>query len=230
MPSTFISLAIFVIFLTPGLLFTLRQEWGHGPLRRRSAFRELAEILLGGLAADLLVGVAFGVLRLVTGQHTPDVGRLIRQPRPYFLDDYAYLLTWAAVLWLLACVLAYLFAAVSWSRLRIVTRTVGRVDFLVRLVRSESGRRPVSAWWQAFEVGGAGVRKRVMCRLDDGTHIEGDAWTYNPGNDEVDDRSFTLTGPLVVVEPGAEPMRTDLGTLVVSARRLQYLYVRYLPK
>ncbi len=231
MPSTFVGLLIFVLFLTPGMTFALRQDWGHGPLHNRSPFREVAEILLSGLAADLVVGAVFGVVRVIAGSHTPDIGRLVRAPGLYFRDHYAYLVIWAAALWVSACLLAYVFAAVPWSRLKIVNRALNRGGFLARLVRSESGRRPVSAWWQAFEVGaGAETRKKVMCRLDDGTHIEGFAWTYNPSSDEVDDRSFTLTGPLVVVEPGREAMQTDLGILVVSARRVQYLYVRYLPK
>jgi len=230
-PTTIIGLLIFVVLLTPGFCFALRRERGRHPYRTRSAFREIAELLLAGLAIDFGILLLFAVLRILVPGHTPDVGQLIRTGKTYFSKNYGYLLAWAAILWVVACLTAYIAAAIEWTEIRPVRFALKRFPKLRTLIETEKGRQPVSAWWKAFEYGGGDeITRRVFCRLDDGTRIEGDSWSYNPSDNEVDDRSFTLTAPITVAEPESSPMHTDFGMIVVSARRLQYLYVRYIPK
>ena len=231
MPTTLIGLLIFVILLTPGFCFALRRERGRHPYRTQSAFREIAELLLAGLAVDFSILLLFAVLRILLPEHTPDVGKLIRTGKTYFSTHYESIVAWVAILWVLACLVAYVAAAIEWTEIRPARFALKRFPKLKKLMETEKGRRPVSAWWKAFEAGGGDqVTRRVLCRLEDGTRIEGTSWSYNPGVNEVDDRSFTLVGPITVAEPDSPPMHTNLGTVVVSARRLQYLYVRYVPK
>lgn len=229
MPTTVTSLVIFVVLLAPGLCFTLRQDYGRGPLHKRTALREVGALLLSGLFIDSVVLGTFALARALFPESTPNIGRLVRDPDSYLRAEYAFVLRWAVPLWFLACLAGYVIAAVPWTDLSVTRSALKRFPKIRRLVASERGRSPVSAWWKAFEYG-PDFDKHVICRLDDGTSIQGVLWSYNPSDDEVDDRAFVLRGPLVLKEPDGPPVTADLGAVVVSARRLQYVYVRYLPK
>src|SRR3954447_18347043 len=102
MPTTAAGLILFVILLAPGLGYSAYRAV-NGPVPKPSALRELGGIALRSAICDVFALGTFGVVRIVLPSHTPDVGRLARDPASYLRADLAYLFWWAVAVLVLAC-------------------------------------------------------------------------------------------------------------------------------
>jgi len=212
--------ALFVYLLLPGLCYVARLERGQRPGRSSnlSVFREAVTVVISSVVALSVSAVLFAGARWLAPNHTPDIGRLVRdEHRAYIKAYYAYLGAWILVILLSATALAFL---AGWKDM------AGALD---RKFSSDEGGRVESAWWAAFELSAAKDRKKYLtCKLDDGTQVEGGLFTYNHTPDETSDREILVSSPYYVrLASGAEE-RFQAGTIVVSARHIVWLRVEYL--
>jgi hypothetical protein len=164
------------------------------------------------VALGIALGL-FAVVHLLLPAHTPDVGRLVRTSSDYARQEYAYLSLWAIGVLLSACLIAFI-AAKPPALLACLS------------LRDPQAIEHVSAWWRLFEAN-PDTHKRVICRLDDGTIVEGGLWLYNAEPEETGDRELTLGGQLAIRHPDGQVQRTSYGGISISARRIVYLYVDY---
>jgi hypothetical protein len=224
-PTTAVGLLIFILTLAPGFLYLVVAERGKRPFRKISAFRETSTLVLISVAADLAVLLLFAMCRVLISEHTPDFGRIVREPRPYFREDYAYLLSWVLALFLLACLLSLVFAVLA-----------NRDDVLTKLRTSTPGKWMVpergvqfeSAWWRMFMYPPMATKaKRVTCLLTDGSRIQGWLWSFSEEASESADREVLLSGPLTFQAPDGVITHEQKGAVSVSARNLLLLQVQY---
>lgn len=212
MPSTLVGLTIFVVLLAPGFCYVLRREQVY-PGRKHSVFRETVMLVFAGLASNTVVLALFGLFRTLFPQQTPDVGRLVREPDVYFRESYLPVTWWAVGLILAACALAVV--------------AVDHPDWLHRKMRAgQEDVRHASAWWIAFE-NHPDRKKKVVCKLTDGSTVEGMLSSYSHESEETSDRELILGPPLAVVEADGTRREDAYGGLIVSARSMLYMYVDY---
>lgn len=222
MPTTLSGLLLFVVLLLPGLAYVVRLERGTRPGKSSgiTAFRETVTVVVASVLALSFVGLLFGVARTITPSHTPDVGRLVRAERGIYLRArYGYLGLWFALLLVAAVVVAYLagrFDVARWLEDKVLHEPSG-------------GQRPESAWYTVFEFQGARERKKyLVCRLREGTEVEGGLNSYNPIADEIADRELAVAPPYVLRRPNGEEQRYEAGAIIVAARDLVWLRVEFL--
>ena len=224
MPNTALGLLIFIVLLAPGLTYNAYRA-ASTPVDKSTALRELGSIALRSVACDLVALALFGLLHQLRPAWTPNVGALIRRPGSYARQEYDTLFWWGVGLLAFACLLALLAAQIAAS------------DWWARATGSQAlswltprgGVTTESAWWFLFrEV--PGTRVYAGCTLDDGTYLGGYILSYSPDSDETENRELVLTGPVAFRGPKAEDeIALEVGAVTVSARRLQYLTVSYLP-
>lgn len=207
MPDSLLGLFLFAFFLTPGIAFALAREAMY-PRREVSAFRETALTVLVGVLCNLAVLGLFGAIRGVAPEHTPDVGRLITQPKSYIQDQLPYVTGWIVGLLGVSTTLAVMLG----TR---VSPSLGRVV-------------EGSAWYRMFNNQGD-VIVYVGCLLDDGSYIAGDLFSYAEDVKETADRELVLTGNIQHRPSGASDTSSmNVGAAVVSARRIKILTVSYI--
>jgi hypothetical protein len=174
------------------------------------------ETVLLGLTSFLCDAAAlfvFGVLRVTIPDHTPDVGRLVRDGRTYFDAHYASVAWWALGLLTLAC--AFGFVLGRWPP-RFAPIFADDITF-------------TSAWWDLFEQYPDST-VYVGCELNDGSYLGGELFTYNSDEDETGDRELALSSPITYRAAGDDPVELeDVGAVSVSARQIKFLTVSYLP-
>ena len=180
--------------------------------------------------------------------HTPDLGRLLREPADYITSDLPYLAVWAAGIYVVALTLA-LFAGIVTPHRR-------------------SGIRDVSSWWLIFgdddrstsrrwpwrrrsdgTDARAPVRQYVGCDLIDGSYLGGYVYAYSTEVEETLDRDIVLVAPISYVPadspvldapaaaesagktsheppPATDPAElSDVGVAIVSAARIKFMTV-----
>jgi Family of unknown function (DUF6338) len=213
LPSSFTGLVLFVLLLAPGFTFAAQRE-RRAPRRRRSAFAETVLLGLTSFLCDVSALLVFAVLRAAFPDHTPDVGRLVREGRTYFDAHYAYLGWWALGLLALAC--AFGFVLGRWPP-KFAPVFAEDITF-------------TSAWWDLFERY-RDAKVYVGCELEDGSYLGGDLLTYNSDEDETENRELALAAPITfrASEADDEVELDDVGAVSVSARQIKFLTVSYLP-
>lgn len=214
MPSTLLGLAIFVICLAPGLVFiTARQR--VAPQQTVSVLRETAQLVCVSIVADIAVLALFGVVRSVWPDHTPDVGRLVRQPAEYLRQSYVSVTWWAVGLLALAALLAWAAGA-------------GGAWRLLRLPSTAPHESATSAWWLLFQ-DVPDRRVHLGCVLNDGGYVSGWLASYNTAVTETGDRDLTLSAPIRYRAKDAREATelADTSAVVVSARNVALLFVSY---
>jgi hypothetical protein len=223
-PTTALGLLIFVLLLAPGLTYRAYRA-ASTPVDKPSAFRELGGIALRSVACDLIALVAFAGVHGWRPEWTPDIGALVRDPQHYLEREYDALFWWGLGLLVFACLLAALAASVAGSEWWARATDGGPVSWIT----PQGGVTKESTWWGLFSAY-PDRRVYVGCTLDDGTYVGGWLLSYSPDSDETDNRELALTGPLAFRAPEAENTDTlEVGAVTISARRLQYLTVSYLP-
>jgi Family of unknown function (DUF6338) len=213
LPSSFTGLVLFVLLLAPGFVFAAQRE-RRAPRRQRSAFGETVLLGLTSFLCDAAALLVFALFRATIPDHTPDLGRLVREGRDYFDANYSYITWWALGLLALAC--AFGFVLGRWPP-RFATIFADDITF-------------TSAWWDLFERY-RDAKVYVGCELTDGSYLGGDLLTYNSDEDETENRDLTLSGPITFQASDAEdPIELeDVGAVSVSARQIKFMTVTYLP-
>lgn len=219
MPSTLLGLAVFVICLAPGLAFIIARQ-RVAPQQTLSALRETAQLVCASLVADVVVLALFGIVRSAWPDHTPDVGRLVREPGEYLRAAYLSVAWWAVGLLAVAVLLAWT-AGLGWWR---------RVLSFLPAVRPEAAPHEsgTSAWWLLFQ-DKPGRRVHLGCALDDGTYVSGWLASYNTSINESGDRDLTLAAPIRFRAKGAAQAVELAGTsaVIISARNVVTVFVSY---
>ncbi|MDQ1685003.1 MAG: hypothetical protein QOC82_1740 [Frankiaceae bacterium] len=224
MPTTVVGLLVFVLLLVPGLAHHLILE-RHGSTRRLSTFREtVAVAFVSVLSLGASLG-GFAVIRTLWPSGTPDVGSLIRCPRPYFNQHYGRVFAWAIGLLALATVLAVLAASPRFRRLLGWFRARKVVKWMLPPPRSNFA----SGWTQLFEIDRPDhLRAYVGCTLDDGTYFGGWLRSWNRDSEDTPDRELTLTGAITYKRGKKAVILPDVKGMILSARQIHSLRVSYL--
>lgn len=213
MPSSLTGLVLFVLLLAPGFVFAAQRE-RRTPRRRRSTFAETVLLGLTSFLCDVAALLVFAVLRTTIPDHTPDVGRLVREGRDYFDANFAYIAWWALGLLALAC--AFGFVLGRWPP-RFAPIFANDITF-------------TSAWWDLFEQYPDST-VYVGCELNDGSYLGGELFTYNSDEEETADRELALSAPITYRAADTdEPVELeDVGAVSVSAGQIKFMTVSYLP-
>lgn len=202
MPSTFVSLVLFVAFLSPGIVFFLVRE-ARRPQRELSAFRETAVVVLMGVACNaLILAILFVIRAVLDPTWLPDPWMLLAHPGGYFRLHTEAIVFLAAGIVAAGC-LAAVFLGYQ------APPSVGSIRF-------------ESAWYKVFhdvELIYCG------CALEDGSWIGGYLKSFNTDVEESADRELVLSRPRYRA-PG-EGTVVDLGAslVIISARRLMRIDV-----
>jgi len=225
MPTTLVGLLLFVVVLTPGFCYLLRQEHARGA-RTVSPFRETVTLVVISLGCVAAIGATFGIVRILIPGHTPDVGAFVRHPADYARAQYASLAWWGLGLLTAACLLGVALASTE-----IGTKTAAAIRRIPGLRRLAPPANPVtfnSAWWRLFHQH-EDCLIHVGCHLDDGSFVSGWLLSYAADYDETGDRELTLSAP-VFFRPAGERDGNNLegvGAIAISARRIVSLLVSY---
>jgi hypothetical protein len=129
-PTTLVGLLLFVVLLAPGFCYLLRRERAQG-VRTVSPFRETVTLAVISLGCDATVGAAFGVVRTLLPNRTPDIGALVRHPADYARGHYASLAWWGLGLLTAACLLGVALASTDIGAK--AAAGIGRIPGLRRL-------------------------------------------------------------------------------------------------
>jgi hypothetical protein len=222
MPTTLTGLLLFVVLLLPGFAYLVGKE-RHGTERRVSPFRETVAIVAASITSELVVLVAFAVIRVLWPSITPDVGALIRNGGSYLRGSeghhgqYGSVAAWGVGLLAAAAVLAYL-------------ATVPRIR---RVVEGVTGPYPhdstVSAWWILFERWPGKRNVELACMLDDGSGVRGRFGSFNTSADDSPDRDLILQEPIYYRPPGdaSKEVLYDVSAVCCPASRIVALFVTY---
>jgi hypothetical protein len=212
-PSSLTGLVLFVLLLAPGFVFAAQRE-RRTPRRRRSTFAETVLLGVTSFLCDVSALLVFAVLRTTIPDHTPDVGRLVREGRDYFDANFAYIAWWALGLLALAC--AFGFVLGRWPP-RFAPIFANDITF-------------TSAWWDLFEQYPDST-VYVGCELNDGSYLGGELFTYNSDEEETADRELALSAPITYrAAETDEPVELeDVGAVSVSAGQIKFMTVSYLP-
>jgi hypothetical protein len=224
MPTSLVGLLLFVVLLAPGMCFRWRRT-ARQPIQKLSELREIAGVVLVSVACHALVLAVFGVWRSLRPKWALNPGRLVRDGGLYVETAYVPVLLWAAGLLVLACIAALGLAQVADDANSVGSRTY-RLRCWLRASRDDDVTIE-PAWWSMF----ADRRDEYVyagCALDDGTYISGSVLSFSAEADETADRELVLTEPRIRGPRGA--MRSmESSAVVISARRLQYVTVTYIP-
>jgi hypothetical protein len=215
MPTTLTGLLLFVVMLLPGFAYVVGKE-RNGTERRQSPFRETVAIVTASITCELIVLVAFAIVRVRWPSATPDVGALVRHGGAYLRGNYAAVAAWGTGMLVLAVAIAY-------------TATMSAVR---RLGRWLTGPYPhdstVSAWWILFDRWAGPRDAEAICILDDGSLIRGTVYSFNMSADDSPDRDLILTEPIRYRPPGGDEAHDyDVGAVCVAARRISTMFVNY---
>lgn len=213
MPSSLTGLVLFVLLLAPGFTYAAQRE-RRAPRRQRSAFGETVLLGLTSFLCDVAALGVFAILRVALPDHTPDLGRLLRDGRTYFDANYAYIGWWALGLLALAC--AFGFVLGRWPP-PFTPVFADDIQF-------------TSAWWDLFQQY-PDSEVYVGCELEDGSYLGGALFTYNSDEDESENRELALSAPITYRPAGTneETLIDDVGAVSVSARQIKFMTVTYRP-
>ena len=154
-PSSWLSVVLFFLFIAPGLLLDLLSEQRRAGFSE-SAFREISRIVLASLVFSGFALSVLAIVREVQPEWMPDPRRLLDPNDPYAKDHYLLILRTLVLQGSLA-----LIAAWAWH---------------LFLARRQGGAtiRQVSAWTQVFKRDcPKGHDAYVRVRLEGGTIYSG---------------------------------------------------------
>jgi hypothetical protein len=206
MPTTIISVGIFLILLGPGFCFVAVQD-RRFPARDQSPFHEAVAI---GAWSILLNAFVAAVATVVTHFHlvaTIDAEALSRDTKTYWLSHFRLVNCWALALLAAACLLGVALGA---------------------LLPAHSGRLSETSWWKLSHLKDQHEQLWVGCVLDDGAFIRGQLWSYNPGPDETPDRDLIVRDPHYRSPNGDAIHSMGVAAVCISASKLRYVTFSYL--
>jgi Family of unknown function (DUF6338) len=217
MPTTLMSLVLFVVLLLPGFVYLTGKERG-GTERHVSPFRETVTIVTASITSEIAVLILFAIARSVWPSATPDVGALIRGGSAYLRGNYREFAIWGAGLLACSTVLAYV------ATIPAVRRGMARLHLAGPYPHSSA----VSAWWMLFERFAKGRQVHVACILDDGSSVGGSLQSFNTSADDVPERELVLGAPIMYRPPGGrKEQEYPVSGVSVAAQRIVALFVTY---
>ena len=209
MLAAFTGLFALGLVVLPGISYRTGREVKY-PARRLRGFRETALLIFPGFVATFVGLAIFGAIRLAAPSHTPDVGRFLEDPGPYFRIHLPYMVGWFAAIIAISCVLAfYGGVAVTWMLER-------------------GGRTQKSSW--AYLLDRQGVGSYLQCFLVDGSVVSGYLLSFNDSHEETLDRDLCLEDPWYWPTTDAEtPQEWDDGTAtaIINASRILFIAVTH---
>jgi hypothetical protein len=239
MPTTLTGVLLFVVLLLPGFAYQVGKE-RRGTERTTSVLRETAAVVAASVASEIFVLAATSWL---WSRHI-DFGRLVREPRKYWLFHPATIVWWGAGLLAGAIVVAYLVTLLrGWE----IPRWGHRVAKGLKWIRVGK-RRPVfavvcwvwrqvtythpsamSAWGMLFQ-GAKRSEVLVDIRLTDGAWVSGALMSISSVGADTPDRDLVL-GPPVRFRGARGKNLHDypVGNVVISARQISAMFVTKLP-
>lgn len=241
MPSTLAGLIIFVSLLTPGFIYLVRLE-SRLPAKNYSTLRETATVVTVSIVTNAIVVGAFGLVRTITPNFTPNVGEIVRTPGSYAKESYVGLALWGIGLLCISAVLAATAAVPPhwikpWIE-KLPDRLTRKMQPFVNQrdlspIRAESswGRnfRPDLSAWES-EHNGSKNRVPVGVRTVDGSYLYGPLLSFNPQLDENKERDLSIGSPVLIRTASSEKLELmDAAVLVVSAAEIKTISVHYLP-
>lgn len=217
MPTTFVGLVLFVVFLVPGYVYSIERR-SRLPSRPLSSLSETVGLVFVSVVTNAVAALVFGALRALLSRHTPDVGRWIRTGSAYAEPRIAYLAAWCGALLLLSCALAFLIGLTSGRK--------GPSRLLNPVILD------VSTWYHVFEHPAPASEGRrtyayVGCTLDDGSYVGGRLSWYSTEVVESADRELALSEPIEVRDPDGVTIDEEASVVIVSARSLRRLSVTW---
>jgi hypothetical protein len=221
-PSSLTGLLLFVILLLPGFSYN-RIRARRRPDRQVTALQETVIIVTASLAALVVTGVLFAIIRALLPAVTPDVRSALFSTHAYLQGHYVQTAWWAVAFLAVAILGAVTVAEVQESRWlrgsRYLRRLAGPPD-----PSTQSG------WWIVFGPGlDAGLQVHVGCTLDDGSYVSGRLRSYSQVAEDNADRDLVLRGPIKVRPRGATEAREvpNVSWMTVSARHIVTMAVTY---
>ncbi|MDW4910774.1 DUF6338 family protein [Streptomyces sp. ADMS] len=224
MPTNVVGFVMLVVLALPGYVYHQAFD-RHVPKRVHTSFMELVSILFASVIVD---AVALSLLKAGSSLgfwYTPAFRALYRSPRTYITDHFTAISLWSAAALALACVIGYGAGAGQWQSL-LPALVQSRLHARTRRLEPQH-----SAWWLLFrEHRDADVY--VGCVLDDGSYLAGLLHSYSRVPSEHGDRELTLRGDISYRPPGDDVtvVLPEVNAAAVSARRLTFLTVSYVPR
>lgn len=213
LPSTWLSLVLFILLIAPGLLFDLLAE-GRRVGVQESAFRETSRVALASLAFSAVGVLAVAIVRTVHAAWMPD-------PRLFLLNSHTYL--------------AGHYASVFWSLLLEVAVALGAAAAAHKYLAKKAGAPPLRAsslWSVALsEDVPAGTVPHARVRLTSGTVYLGEV-THYTADLEMADRELVL-GPPLFSKTGEKllaPVPTEITRVALACTQIESIAVQYRPK
>jgi hypothetical protein len=235
MPTTLSDVFLFVVLLLPGFVYQVGKE-RKGTERTTSVLRETAAVVVVSVISEFFVLIATSWL---WSRHI-DVGRLVREPRKYWLDHFATLAGWGIGLLLGASLAAYLVTLFRGAK---VPRWGHRVAKELKWIRLNK-RRPIfaaarwvwrqityvhpstmSAWGALFSDARA-FETLVDIRLTDGAWVSGSLMSYSTVGADTPDRDLILGPPIRWRGTKGKNLNNyPVGNVVISARQISAMFV-----
>lgn len=229
-PTSLLTLVLFVALLAPGLAYVLRHERVI-PAVQQSAFREPVRVIFVSVICLTITGVLFALIRSWLPHRTPNIRGLVRDPAGFAREHHVHLTWWALALLAFATIIGAALAdprAIRW------VRTVRGMSWTRRLF-GESPIGDFSAWREALtelpdsnsSQGSAQGRETfVGAQMADGTYVSGYLVSFNPQVMENDQRELILTRAKLRT---ADNVEADIGctVTVISARHITRLDITH---
>jgi hypothetical protein len=194
-------------------------------VQKLSELREVAGVALVSVASNAIAVGLVDAWRAWQPSRTVDIGRLVREPNRYATTHYLTVATWVAVTLAVACFVGLALAVLadatgqegSWPH-RVVGWLRGSRD-------DDVTTEP--AWWCMF-ASRPDEYVYAGCELDDGRYVGGWVYSFSAESDETENREIVLTEPQTRDGSG-NVVAMEASAVVVSARRLQFVTVTYVP-
>jgi hypothetical protein len=217
-PSTWVALLLFVLFVMPGLVFDLLSQQRHARAAE-STFREISRVVLASVSfSGITLAVLIGARILVPAGSPwpPEPGRLLQGDGQYIAANYV------SLFWTLACGTVFSVFLAYGAHLILARRGGGTT------IAQGSG------WTQAFKDDcPPGKEPRVVVRLDDDSVYAGAINEFS-ADIEMADREITLRKPNLKVKRPHETAFTDVPShyerIVLPASKIQAITVSFWPK
>lgn len=227
-PSSVAGAALFVLMLTPGLLYSLRRE-RSAPAAPGSALRETLRVVGVSVTALLAAALAATLARAAAPNATVDVGALLRDPGGYAVDQHVRLAWWSVALLGFASAAAL---AAADPRLARRARSLADRPWPRKILgTSDTDIRGGSSWTRVFGMydddGGAPGDVVVGALLEDGSYVQGTLSSHSPEPDETPDRDLVLRAPLVLRTTDGKINPLPGTYTIVSACRVVRLDVQH---
>lgn len=209
-PSTATTVLIFLLLVTPGVMFELSWQRSH-PRRDESTFVEISRVLLAGVLLSGFAAILLAVLGLVTSGVVIDLGALVRDGHRYVETHLGIVVCDVMSLPLLALLLG-----------------VAANDLL-----TPTSAHPIAqetAWHTAFSRATlTGTQAFVSVQLKDGTTITGYQAGYSLEPDPAK-RELLLAAPFTVWRAGTvtpHPLDEAWQRIVLHGTEISSIAVAY---